>query len=269
MMKQLITLFSFGFLLIGCKNEKRETSGEITSSEIEVVLEDLKTGQDSTYISIDPVSHATAIITWGNEVFYIDPTGGASAFKGKGKPAFILISDIHGDHTDPETLKALNLGDTKIIVPQAVKELLPEEMHAQLIVLNNGETTDLMGYKIEAIPMYNLPEDPDAFHPKGRGNGYLLEKSGKRLYLASDTEDIPELRSLKNIDIALIPMNLPYTMTVDQAAEAVLAFKPKLAYPYHYRGKDGYADIEKFKELVNKGNKDIEVKLLDWYPKKE
>jgi len=268
-MKQLITLLSFGFLLIGCKNENKETSGEITSAEVEEVSEDLKTENGLSLINIDPVSHATAIITWGNEVFYIDPTGGAEAFKGKAKPGFILITDIHGDHTDPETLKALKLVETKIIVPQAVKELLPKEMHAQLIVLNNGETTNLKGFKIEAIPMYNLPEAPDAFHPKGRGNGYLLEKEGKRLYIAGDTEDIPEMRNLKNIDIALIPMNLPYTMTVDQAAEAVLAFKPKLVYPYHYRGKDGFADVEKFKKLVNKGNKDIEVKLLDWYPKKE
>lgn len=267
-MKQLITILSIGFLLIGCKNENEETSGEITSAEVEEVSEDLKSVQDSTWINIDPVSHSTAVITWGDEVFYIDPTGGAEAFKGKEEPGFILISDIHGDHTDPETLKELNLGDTKIIVPQAVKELLPKEMHAQLIVLNNGESTDLMGFKIEAIPMYNLPQAPDAFHPKGRGNGYLMEKGGKRLYLAGDTEDIPEMRNLKNIDIALIPMNLPYTMTEDQAAEAVLAFKPKMVYPYHYRGKDGFSDVEKFKELVNKGNKDIEVKLLDWYPKK-
>ena len=268
-MKQLITLLSLAFLLIGCKNENNESSGEITSAEVKEVSENLKTGKDMSLISIDPVSHATAIITWGNEVFYIDPTGGAEAFKGKAKPGFILITDIHGDHTDPETLKALNFGDTKIIVPQAVKELLPMEMHAQLIVLNNGEISDLMGFKIEAIPMYNLPEAPDAFHPKGRGNGYLLEKDGKRLYIAGDTEDIPEMRNLKNIDIALIPMNLPYTMTVDQAAEAVLTFKPNLVIPYHYRGKDGFADVEKFKELVNKGNKNIEVKLLEWYPKKK
>ena len=267
-MKQLITILSIGFLLIACKNKNKETSGEITSAEVEEVSEDLKTGQDSTLISIDPVSHATGVITWGEDVFYFDPTGGAEAFTGKSKPGFILITDIHGDHTDPETLKALNLGDTKIIVPQAVKDLLPKEMHAQLIVLNNGETTDLMGFKIEAIPMYNLPETPDAFHPKGRGNGYLLEKDGKRLYIAGDTEDIPEMRDLKNIDIALIPMNLPYTMTENQAAEAVLAFKPKMVVPYHYRGKDGFSDVEKFKELVNKGNKDIEVKLLGWYPKK-
>jgi L-ascorbate metabolism protein UlaG (beta-lactamase superfamily) len=268
-MKQLLTLLSFCFILIGCKNENKETSGERTSAEVEETSEDLKTGQDSTLISIDPVSHATAVITWDDVVFYIDPTGGAEAFKGKENPGFVLISDIHGDHTDVETLKALNLGITKIIVPSAVKELLPKEMHGQLIVLNNGETTDLMGFKIEAIPMYNLPESQDAFHPKGRGNGYLLEKDGKRLYLAGDTEDIPEMQNLKNIELALVPMNMPYTMTVDQAAEGVLAFKPKTVVPYHYRGKDGLADVEKFKELVNKGNKDIEVRLMDWYPIKE
>jgi len=268
-MKQLITLLSLGFLMIGCKNEKKQTSEELTSSQVGVVSENRKTPSDSTFINIDPVSHATAVITWGNIVFYTDPTGGAEAFNGKSKPEFILISDIHSDHLDLETLKELTLGDTKIIVPQAVKELLPKEMSTQLIVLNNGETTDLMGFKIEAIPMYNLPESPDAFHTKGRGNGYLIEKDGKRLYLAGDTEDIPEMRNLKNIDVALIPMNLPYTMTVEQAADAVLAFKPKLVYPYHFRGTDGFADVEKFKELVNKGNKDIEVKLLNWYPKKE
>ena len=270
-MKQSITPLYFlflVFLLTSCKNENRE-SVELNSEEISKTSENLKKEQGSALITIDPVSHATAVITWDDVAFYTDPTGGAEAFEGKSKPAFVLISDIHGDHTDAETLIALNLGDTKIIVPKAVKDLLPTEMHAQLIVLNNGETTNLLGFKIEAIPMYNLPEAPDAFHPKGRGNGYLLEKNRKRLYIAGDTEDIPEMRNLKNIDIALIPMNLPYTMTIEQAAEAVLAFKPKTVVPYHYRGKDGgLADVEKFKELVNKGNKDIEVKLLDWYPKK-
>ncbi len=268
-MKQMIALLAIGFFLIGCKNENKESPGERTSAGVEEIPADLNSGRDSTLISIDPISHASLVITWGEAVFYIDPTGGAQAFIAKGKPGFILITDIHGDHTDPETLKALNLGDTKIIVPQAVKELLPKEIHSQLLVLNNGETTDFNGFKIEAIPMYNLPEAPDAFHPKGRGNGYLLEKDGERLYIAGDTEDIDEMRNLKNIDIALVPMNLPYTMTVEQAASAVLAFSPKMVVPYHYRGKDGFSDVEKFKELVNKENKDIEVKLMDWYPNQE
>ncbi|MGA8854878.1 MAG: MBL fold metallo-hydrolase, partial [Christiangramia sp.] len=105
-------------------------------------------------------------------------------------------------------------------------------------------------------------------HTKGRGNGYVLEKDGKRLYISGDTEDIPEMRALKNIDIALVSMNLPYTMPVDQAAEGVLAFQPKKVIPYHYRGKEGFSDVEEFKRLVNKGNPNIEVELMEWYPEK-
>src|SRR5699024_3116838 len=115
---------------------------------------------------------------------------------------------------------------------------------------------------IHAIPMYNLPQSPDAYHPKGRGNGYVLTIGGKRIYIAGDTEDTPEMRSLKNIDVAFIPMNLPYTMSVEQAAEGVLAFKPKIVYPYHYKG----SNIKKFKRLVNEKDADIEVRLRDWYP---
>ena len=119
-----------------------------------------------------------------------------------------------------------------------------------------------LGIGITAIPMYNLPETPDAFHTKGRGNGYVLTIGGKNIYISGDTEDIPEMRALKNIDIAFVCMNLPYTMPPDQAAQGVLAFKPKIVYPYHYRGQD----VNIFKNLVNTGDKNIEVRLRNWYP---
>jgi len=114
--------------------------------------------------------------------------------------------------------------------------------------------------------MYNIPERADEAHTKGRGNGYVLEKDGARVYVAGDTEGTSEMRALKNIHVALIPMSLPYTMSVEDASEAVLAFAPTMVYPYHFRGSTGLSDIEKFKELVNKSNSDIEVVLLDWYP---
>jgi L-ascorbate metabolism protein UlaG (beta-lactamase superfamily) len=95
-----------------------------------------------------------------------------------------------------------------------------------------------------------------------------LERNGKRIYISGDTEDIPEMRNLKNIDIAFVCMNLPYTMTVEKAAEAVLAFKPKTVYPYHYRGENGFSDVAKFKSLVEADNPNIKVTQLDWYPKK-
>jgi len=266
MKKSLIAIFCIGILLTSCKNEEKNK----TISETELSAEiDKEMETSNATLEIEPISHATAIIKWGDAVIYTDPVGGAKSFEGKAAPSFILITDIHGDHMDDKSLEALNLGDTKIIVPQDVKDQLPKEMDANLVVMNNGDMNEIMGFTVSAIPMYNLPEAKDAKHTKGRGNGYIVEKDGQRLYISGDTEDIPEMRELKNIDVALVCMNLPYTMTVEDAADGVLAFVPKKVYPYHYRGQDGLSDVSKFKELVNKGNKEIEVIQLDWYPEME
>jgi L-ascorbate metabolism protein UlaG (beta-lactamase superfamily) len=117
---------------------------------------------------------------------------------------------------------------------------------------------------VEAVPMYNLDPQKQKFHPKGRGNGYLLTLGGKRVYIAGDTEDIPEMRALENIDIAFVCMNLPYTMNVAAAADAVLDFQPKIVFPYHYRGTDGMSDLGEFRSLVA-AEPDIEVRVLAWY----
>jgi len=268
-MKKILTILAIGAALTSCKNDNKEANADMNSEVISPAETPQNEMEDSATIAITPISHATAVITWGESVIYTDPVGGAAGFEGKEKPSFILITDIHQDHMDAETLKALQLAETKIIVPKAVQEQLPKDLQKNLVVMNNGDSQDFMGFNIKAIPMYNLPESPDAMHTKGRGNGYVLEKDGKRLYIAGDTEDIPEMRDLKNIDVALIPMNLPYTMTVEDAAKGVLAFKPKKVIPYHYRGKDGLSDVEKFKELVNKEDQDIDVELLEWYPTKE
>jgi L-ascorbate metabolism protein UlaG (beta-lactamase superfamily) len=114
--------------------------------------------------------------------------------------------------------------------------------------------------------MYNLPEAADASHPKGRGNGYVLTLGGKNVYLSGDTEDIAEMRALRGIDVAFVCMNLPYTMDVPQAAQAVLAFKPGIVYPYHYRGENGLSDVAGFKKTVNAANPKIDVRLRNWYP---
>jgi len=135
-------------------------------------------------------------------------------------------------------------------------------------VLKNGDQTTQSGISIKAIPMYNLPESPTAMHTKGRGNGYVLGIGGKLIYISGDTQGIPEMRSLKNIDVAFVCMNLPYTMDIKEAANAVLDFKPKIVYPYHYRGSNGLSDVDAFKKLVEAGNKNIEVRLRNWYPGK-
>lgn len=219
-----------------------------------------------TNINIQPILHGTVVFTWNNKVIYADPYGGGKAFEGLAAPDLILITDIHGDHLNGETLKTLNLTKAVLVVPQAVADQLPEDMKGKAVILSNGASTIQNGISISAIPMYNLPEANDSRHTKGRGNGYLVNLGGKTIYLSGDTSDIPEMRSLKGIDIAFVCMNLPFTMDINQAASAVLDFKPTIVYPYHYRGQGGLSDVEGFKKLVNDGNKKIEVRLRNWYP---
>lgn len=261
-MKNVFLFFALAMLSIGCKSDHKEN---------DLLPEDkndnlIEAEHDTSEVKIEPISHASLVLTLGDKIIYVDPTGDAKAYEGKEKPDFVFLTDIHGDHLDQNTLDSLDLENAKIIAPQAVKDKLTGSLAERVTVMKNADTLQEQDLKIVAIPMYNLREEAKQFHPKGRGNGYVIEADGQRIYIAGDTEDIPEMRELKDIDIAFIPMNLPYTMPVEKAAEAVLAFSPKKVYPYHYRGTEGLADIEKFKELVNEGNKDIEVVLLDWYP---
>ena len=262
-MKRILLLLLISAITFSCKDEKRETRAVTTEEALE---EESTAIAETPQIDINPISHATAVINWGETTIYLDPVGGAEAFSGMDRPDMVLITDIHGDHLSVETLAALNLGDTPIIAPQAVKDQLPDSLATKVTVMNNGETIGQNGISVEAIPMYNLREEAKQFHPKGRGNGYVLEENDQRLYIAGDTEDIPEMRNLENIDIALIPMNLPYTMPVDAAANAVIEFAPEKVYPYHFRGQNGKADVEKFKQLVNQGNSNIQVVQANWYP---
>lgn len=216
-------------------------------------------------LKIQPVFHGCVILSWKNTTIYVDPYGGAKAFKDKPAPDLILITDIHGDHLNTETLKSIDGSKATYVVPRAVADQLPDSLKNKVLVLDNGKSTDQFGISITAVPMYNLPEDAESKHTKGRGNGYLMVFGDKTLYISGDTEDTPEMRSLKNIDVAFVCMNLPYTMDINQAASAVLEFKPKVVYPYHYRGKDGLSDTEAFKKLVDTGNRRIEVRLRNWY----
>ena len=209
---------------------------------------------------IHPINHATFVMSWKEKTIYIDPVGTGKRFEGLPKPDLILVTDIHGDHLSPETLEAVADAKTTIVAPSAVAEKLSEKLRKQTTVLPNGETKSVADVGIEAVPMYNLTADRLKYHNKGRGNGYVLTLGGKRVYISGDTEDIPEMRALKNIDVAFVCMNLPYTMTEEQAASAVREFKPKIVYPYHYRD----SDTEKFKKLVGDGS-GVEVRLRDWY----
>lgn len=216
-------------------------------------------------LTIHPVLHGTVAFTWRNEIIYVDPYGGIEGFKGLKDPTIILITDIHGDHLNLPTLEAINTQWARIFAPQAVIDKLPEELRSQAVPLGNGQTMVYKDLELLAVPMYNLPESEDSRHPKGRGNGYVMTVGEKRIYISGDTEDIPEMRNLENIDLAFVCMNLPYTMDVNQAADAVNEFKPGIVYPYHYRGKEGLSDVAAFKELVDQSNSDVEVRLRVWY----
>jgi len=209
-------------------------------------------------VKITPIFHASTLIQAGGKTIYIDPAKPAKV-AGLPKADLILITHIHFDHFDPDLIAALSQPTTEVIAPASVVERFPAARP-----IANGQTKQWQQWTIEAVPAYNLTRGPapgELFHPKGRDNGYVLSFGGKRFYFSSDTENIPEMRALKNIDVAFVCMNLPYTMPTDEAADAVLAFHPKVVIPYHYRG----SDLNVFKQrLAGSG---IEVRLLDWYPK--
>ncbi len=212
-------------------------------------------------LSVQPVLHGSIVFHWNGQNIYVDPYGGPTRYAEFGEPDIILISHPHDDHLNLDTLNGLNTSNATFVVPQAVADLMPAMYSDQISVLANGETIDLHGVSITAVPMYNLPEE-GARHAKGWGNGYLFDVGGLNVYISGDTEDIPEMRDLTGVDVAFVCMNLPYTMDINAAADAVLDFEPGIVYPYHHRGQD----IEEFKALVDAGNKAIEVRLKNWYP---
>ncbi len=207
-------------------------------------------------VRITPLNHASTLIEASGKFIYLDPAKPVD-FSWKPKADLIIITDIHGDHMDPDAIKSISKSGTEILAPPAVVQTVTTAK-----AIANGETKTWQDWTIEAIPAYNLKRGPSPgklFHDKGRGNGYVLTYGGKRFYFSGDTEGVPEMRALKNIDVAFVCMNLPYTMPPDEAAEAVKAFHPRIVIPYHYRG----SDLTVFqKGLEGSG---IEVRLLDWY----
>ncbi len=207
-------------------------------------------------ITIAPINHATLQIVYSGHVIDIDPVAQGN-YADLAAPDIILITHTHGDHFNPATIATLRKPTTTLVVPADAAPKLDKP-----IVMAAGEKTTVDGLSLEAVPAYNLTRGPapgQFYHPKGQGNGYVLTLGGKRIYIAGDTEGTPEMKALRNIDVAFIPMNLPYTMTPQEAAEAVKAFNPKIVYPYHYRGSDVTAFASALKDTG------IDVRLRDWY----
>jgi L-ascorbate metabolism protein UlaG (beta-lactamase superfamily) len=170
------------------------------------------------------------------------------------KVDLILVSHEHGDHLDPKVIRILRKEGTQLVLTKACASRVSGG-----IVMQNGDVKTIQGLKVEALPAYNIVHMRSGrtpFHPKGQGNGYVITFADKRVYVAGDTENTPEMKRLKNIDIAFLPMNLPYTMTPEMVADAAKAFKPKILYPYHY----GQTDPNVLVNLL-KGSENIEVRI--------
>lgn len=212
-------------------------------------------------LTVHPIHHASLVLTVGEHVVYSDPVGEMSRYAGMKPPTLILVTHEHGDHFSNETLEGLK-GSAPLVTNPGVHAALTPALQARATPLANGDSITVSGISITALPAYNTTPDRLKYHPRGPFNGYLLGIGDASIYIAGDTEDTQEMRELSGISLAFLPMNMPYTMTIEQAASAVEAFRPKVVYPIHYKG----SDLPGFKDLVDRGKSGTEVRIRDWYP---
>ena len=202
-------------------------------------------------LEITFIGHGTLMFEWNGKVVHVDPVSQYADYSRFPKADLILITHEHGDHLDAQAIDRILKSDTTILVNPSSGSKLGKGS-----VIQNGETTEVSGIRIRAVPAYNTTPGRDRFHPKGRDNGYILTFAGTTVYVAGDTEDIPEMKELSGIDIAFLPMNQPYTMTPEQVVSAARMIRPRILYPYHY----GDTPVQ---ELINrmKGEPGIEIRI--------
>jgi L-ascorbate metabolism protein UlaG (beta-lactamase superfamily) len=226
-----------------------EKSGKAEKKFEEDVIK-TKTGD----LKITFIGHGTLMFVYKEEVVHVDPWTRLADYSKLPKADLILITHEHGDHLDTKAIRIIRQEQTKVLLTKACAEKVTGG-----IVMKNGDVRTVLGLKIEAVPAYNIVHkrpSGEPFHPKGIGNGYVVTFGNTRVYVAGDTENIPEMKKLKKIDIAFLPMNVPYTMTPEMAADAAKAFEPKILYPYHY----GQTDPNKLVNLL-KDSKKTEVRI--------
>ncbi len=202
------------------------------------------------------IGHGTLMFKYNDMVIHIDPVSLEADYSELPDADLILITHEHGDHLDPGAIKKILKDETEIICNKASSSSLDD-----CRVMTNGDKIDLEDISIEAVPAYNIEHERspgNPFHPKGVGNGYILGIGGKRIYIAGDTENIPEMSSFKNIDIAFLPMNLPYTMSPEMAADAAMIIKPDILYPYHF----GSTDTGELVKLLKGTDIDVRIRKL-------
>ncbi len=237
-------LFVVFFLLIGIVTAYGQETFE---------MDTIKTSDGDLNITF--IGHGTLMFTFGGKVIHVDPVSREADYTKRPKADLILVTHEHGDHLDPGVIKLLSTKDTKLIISESCAKNVNGGM-----IMKNGDEKTVLGLKIEAVHAYNIVHKRDngqPFHPKGVGNGYVITFGDKKVYVAGDTENIPEMKKLKDIDIAFLPMNLPYTMTPEMVADAAKSFKPTILYPYHY----GNTDTESIVSLLKDSG--IEVRIRD------
>jgi L-ascorbate metabolism protein UlaG (beta-lactamase superfamily) len=225
---------------------------KITIGEFGFEEDTFKTSQGD--LKITCIGHGTLMFVYDGKTIHVDPWSRLADYAKLPKADLILVTHEHRDHLDTEAIAVIQKDNTRIVINQACAQKVPSG-----IVMKNGDTRTLHGLKIEAVPAYNMVHkrsSGEPYHPKGNGNGYIVTFGDKRIYIAGDTENIPEMKSLKNVDVAFLPMNLPYTMTPEMVADAAKVFKPKILYPYHYGQTDPSSLVNLLKDSPN-----IEVRI--------
>jgi L-ascorbate metabolism protein UlaG (beta-lactamase superfamily) len=241
----LMTGLAAGVLLWTCMAFSAYASGELEKDTIATSAGD---------VEVTFIGHASLMLRFNGKIIQIDPFSKAGDYAALPKADLILLTHDHYDHLDETALAAVRTEKTDLLLTEKCAQKV-----AGGTIMKNGERTNVQGIGIEAVPAYNLVHKRDNgqfFHPRGEGNGYVLTFGDTRLYIAGDTENTPEMKALQNIACAFLPMNLPYTMTPEMVADAALAFRPKVLYPYHY----GESDTGRLLALL-KDAKDIEVRI--------
>ncbi len=240
---------TFGFAILFMTAVLLNGQGDMASDTLATAQGDLR----MTFIG-----HASLLFQHRGLAIYVDPDGRRADFTAQPKADCILITHHHSDHFDPQAIEALRRPSTRIVV-SALCQPLP----AGAVVMRNGDEREIDGIAIAAVPAYNIAHkrgNGQPYHPRGEGNGYVLSFPGLRVYVAGDTEDIPEMAGLRDIAVAFLPMNIPYTMTPEMAARAARLFRPRILYPYHFSGTDPQQLVE-----LLRGEPGIEVRVRRFY----
>ena len=213
-------------------------------------------------LTITFVKHGSLVFEYDDKVIHIDPVLRMGDYSSLPKADLIMITHAHGDHFDLNAIEKVRKPSTKLVVTRKCMET--SEHLENAMIMNDHEEKYISGIKIRSVPAYNIKhkrENGNPYHPKGEGNGYIFRFGNKKVYVAGDTENTPEMKSLKDIDVAFLPMNLPYTMTPEMVADAALAFKPGILYPYHF----GKTDTQKLVDLLASENKvDVRIRNMGY-----